>query len=434
MKMKKLLASGLALSLLFGSSGAGFAEGIDLQYAEMLRNKMATMNPADKARYEGMLQVALYDANTLQATINSINSTLTEAEKAALASKGISNDYIINSLQTLKTWSQEDRFALISAAKSNDLSQVESLNSKNKAPSTPEVPPAPVVPETPATPSTPVTPPNTGNAGSNGSAGTPSNSGASSGTAAPVTPTVPVTPTEPVVPPVFPKTEIADSALDQLLNSKEFQELINLETEATAKGSITSIANDSVVYTIRKGVEKSDFNLPEEIKNINGLIKVSSPKSVAVKLDLINMMVSVFGDQKNIAAHTKIQTVKDIKAVKATQINVSFVLSKKIIVKDAKGNIGASAKITRRDAAELINNYFKAMGIELAKDSQKQASMKDISKLKAADQLLMNKMVTAGIMNVDKTGKILPTATMTQAELSALVKKAYEFYLKNYGL
>lgn len=439
MKMKKIIASGLMLSLAFASVPVGFAESIDLQYAQMLSQKMSSMTDAEKKKYEDMLQVALYDTNTIQATMNSIDSRLSASEKAALESKGITNNFIMSSLQSLKSWSQEDRFALINSAKSNDLTAVERLNNKNVASSTNTgntgagtvVTPPVTEPTNPAsTPSgTVATPPsNTVTTPTNPApAPTPS-----TGTPSVTTPST--TPSSPVTAVTQPSIKISDDALDQLLNSPEFKELINLENEDIAKGSINSIANDSVVYTIRKGIEKSDFNLPEEIKNISTLVKVSNPKAVALKLDFMNLLVKGFADQKAITAHTKIQSIKDIGTLKATQINVSFLLQEGIIKKDSKGNVGATAKLTRRDAAELSINFLKAMDIEMAKDSKKQGLMKDISKLKIADQELMNKMLTAGFMSLDKTGKIGPSMNMTQGEISILVKKVYDYYLKNYGL
>lgn len=438
MKLRKYGSLLLAAALITGSMPVGFAESIDLKYSDMLTQKMASMSTAQKENYAQMLEVALYNPATIQATINLVNSTLTDAEKASLAAKNITTDYIINSLEVLKTWSEADRAQLIAYAKTGNVSAIESLNTKNATSSGNNsggttTPPANGGTTTPPANGGTTTPPATGGTTTPPATGGTTTPPATGGTTTPPatggTTTPPATGTT-----TTPKVELSDDALDALLNSKEFLQLINIDSEETAKGSIAALATDSVVYTIRQGIQKTAFNLPEEIKNVATLIKVTSPKTTSTKMDALNMLSKVFVNQTDLTKTTKLVSFKDITSSKANQLTASFFLNAKVIAKDSKGNAGLTQKLTTKDLALYVTSTFKAMGIDLPKDAKKQAAIKDISKLKANEQQALAQLYSMGVLTIDKTGKINPAKELTQADLSALMKKIYDYYYKTYKL
>lgn len=419
MKFKKIVALAMASMLLLSTSLVGFGESIDLGYSQMLSEKMASMSEAQKNKYVEMLKVTLYDQYTIEATINSIDSMFTAEEKAALERNGISNSFIISSLRSLATWPIQDRFALIDAIRTNNQEQIENLNAYNSGSSSGGT---------------------GGSTGGNSGGNTGGTSGGASGgqssggsTGGVTTPEVPTTaPTTPSVPTGQGNVAITDSQLDQVLNSNEFKELLNIADENTALGAVTTIAKDSAVYTIRQSIAKSAFNLPEEIKNIDSLVKVTTPKATALRLDLYNMMVKVFADAKEVTAKTKLQTFTDVKNSKASQLNVSFLAANKLIVKDSKGNIGVATKLTKKEAATFIVSFMKTMGVEIKADPKKTALLKDVSGLKQGEKDAIAKLYAIGLLTVDKNGKVSPNTILTQSDLSALIKNLYTYYSKNY--
>ena len=128
-KWKKGAAGALAILIALTGS-AGFAEGLDTAYMDLMISALKAQPVEEREDFGELLKITLYDADAIEVTKSNYESQLTEVQKNFMESNGISDSVVINSLEALKTWSFEDRMALVDAAVTLDKSKMLTLNDK----------------------------------------------------------------------------------------------------------------------------------------------------------------------------------------------------------------------------------------------------------------------------------------------------------------
>lgn len=128
-KWKKGAAGALAILIALTGS-AGFAEGLDTAYMDLMISALKAQPAEEREDFGELLKITIYDADAIEVTKSNYESQLTEVQKAFMESNGISASVVISSLEALKTWSFEDRMALVDAAITLDKSTMLTLNDK----------------------------------------------------------------------------------------------------------------------------------------------------------------------------------------------------------------------------------------------------------------------------------------------------------------
>lgn len=131
MKFKWKKGAAGALAILIALTGtAGFAEGLDMAYMDLMISALKAQPVEEREDFGELLKITIYDADAIEVTKSNYESQLTEAQKDFMESNGINASVVVSSLDALKTWSFTDRMALVDAAVSLDKSKMLTLNDK----------------------------------------------------------------------------------------------------------------------------------------------------------------------------------------------------------------------------------------------------------------------------------------------------------------
>jgi hypothetical protein len=141
--MKGILrrSAALVLAILISLTGtAGFAQGLDTAYMDLLLEALRQQPVADRSNFAEILKITIYDAAAIDVTKTNYQTHLSDAQKTFLADNQITSTDIVKNLEALKSWSTEDRMALIDAAKYLQKSTMLMLNDKYTMTAGPGVP------------------------------------------------------------------------------------------------------------------------------------------------------------------------------------------------------------------------------------------------------------------------------------------------------
>ncbi|MZQ98838.1 MAG: hypothetical protein GT601_14310 [Acidaminobacter sp.] len=129
MKWKKVAAASLALMISL-SGTASFADGLDTAYVDLMLTALKAQPAEERESFGDLLKITLYDADAIEVTKSNYQTQLTDTQKDFIETNGITPAIVIRNLEALKTWSFEDRMALIDAATTLNRNGMISLNNK----------------------------------------------------------------------------------------------------------------------------------------------------------------------------------------------------------------------------------------------------------------------------------------------------------------
>jgi len=131
--MKKWVAGCLVSVMLV--TNFSFAESVDLSFMDLALNKINNLSDTRKNTAKSILDFAMSTDEGLDTLKSNYSSRLTTAEKKELTDNGITDAFIQTEIDKLKTWSIEDRKALLEAGFLGDVEQAKNvivqLNDKN---------------------------------------------------------------------------------------------------------------------------------------------------------------------------------------------------------------------------------------------------------------------------------------------------------------
>ena len=126
--MKKLL---IIVLFLFIFSGIGFADSIDMSQMDAIFNEFDSYSSSEQAKYYEVMEGAMDSEESLEGLAKNMAFLLSEEQIAKIEAKGYTLSKVRSNIRKLKTWSREDRMALVDAFRDEDREMLTVLNRAN---------------------------------------------------------------------------------------------------------------------------------------------------------------------------------------------------------------------------------------------------------------------------------------------------------------
>jgi|GEM_PF-3111004 len=126
--MKKLLITAVCL---FIFSGFGFADSVDMSQMDAMFNEFDSYSSSKQAKYYEIMEGAMDSEESLEGLAKNLSFLLSEEQIAKIEAKGYSLSKVRSNIRKLKTWSRDDRMALVDAFREEDRDALKELNRSN---------------------------------------------------------------------------------------------------------------------------------------------------------------------------------------------------------------------------------------------------------------------------------------------------------------
>lgn len=118
--------------LLFMLSGIGFADSVDMSQMDAIFNEFDNYSSSEQAKYYEIMEGAMDSDESLEGLAKNLSFLLSEDQIAKIEAKGYSLSQVRANIRKLKTWSREDRMALVDAFRTKDRAALKVLNRTNE--------------------------------------------------------------------------------------------------------------------------------------------------------------------------------------------------------------------------------------------------------------------------------------------------------------
>lgn len=126
--MKKIL---IIVLLLFMFCDFSFADSIDMSQMDAIFKEFDSYSSSEQAKYYEVMEGAMDSEESLEGLAKNLSFLLSEEQIAKIEAKGYSLSKVRSNIRKLKTWSREDRMALVDAFRDEDREKLTVLNRAN---------------------------------------------------------------------------------------------------------------------------------------------------------------------------------------------------------------------------------------------------------------------------------------------------------------
>ena len=394
-------------------SGLSFADSLDTQYIDLIFDKFESYDDETKAeRVERAKLFLANDSDSENMGPELLYNEIVKNRKDTMEKYNITESTLRRNIDTLKTWSIEDREALVDAGANGDRDTIVALNKKYSSIA------------------------DDGNDSSSGGSGGGSggNSGGGSGgssggnsDAGDVPETkLKTEPEKQLIKSDFDKfagitkEERKETLKDKGLITREKEVVKDLKdkifedmNEHWAKDNVTFLAERGII----KGRENGEFD-----PNAN----VTKAETITLVLNLI-----VEDNLKISEAAVSSENLGDVDLSKWYADEIKNALSLKLIEKDEEGNLEPDKMLTREEVVEVLVNAVKAMGIYVDEENRTYPlQFSDFEKVQDSRKEAMAIAVKLGFVNGMGDGILAPKDLVTRGQMATLMKKVYLYLME----
>ena len=362
--MKKIL---LILLMLVLTMSSVFAESVDSNYLDLIFDKFASMSESEKDTNESLLSGFI-------ATNTGLEVLYMEALKKtdAMEKYNISEADVRRNINALKTWSVEDRKALVAAGADGDKSTVKSLNKKNADSSSGDT--------------------STGTGGAGSPTGTET--------------TIPVDATreEKLA---FKGLITAEISVKPELESKRFQDTEN------------HWSNDYVLYLVERDI-------------ISGKSELSfDPEASISKAEIVTLVTKlIISDNTKVPSYSG--SVADIEAGKWYDSHMQRGHALGLIAENTSGSLEPLHNSSREEVVEILIKAIEALEIPVADELKVYSGdFKDFEQISDTRKEAMTIAINLGFISGKGEGVLDPKSEIKRSEIAVVVKKLYLYIVEN---
>lgn len=126
---KRFVTLAVALMLMAQTSFV-YAEGISVEYVDLLIERMSGKTDKEISNEASNIKAVLITDEMIDLYKSTYVENLSDSQLKKLNDAGLTKQDVIDNLDALKTWSKEDRYALVDYTKTGDASSIKELNDK----------------------------------------------------------------------------------------------------------------------------------------------------------------------------------------------------------------------------------------------------------------------------------------------------------------
>ena len=348
-----------------------FAESLDSEYIDLIFDKFASYDEPTRAKREA----ELYDFIGYNSGIDFLHIQVL-ARKDEMAAYGITEEDLRRNFSALKTWSVEDRRAMVTAGAADDKATVIALNSKNAS-----------------------------NSSGDGSSGDGSTGSAGTGAGAVGTTTPKAETREEKL--AIKGLITAEIAVKPELESKRFQDTEN------------HWSNEHVLYLVERGI-------------ISGKNELSfDPEAPIAKAEIVTLVTKlIISDNTKVPSYSG--SVADIEAGKWYDSHMQRGHALGLIAENTSGDLEPLHNSSREEVVEILIKAIEALEIPVADELKVyNGNFKDFEQISETRKEAMTIAINLGFISGKGDGVLDPQSEIKRSEIAVVVKKLYLYIVEN---